>query len=293
MRILLSGSSGFIGSALSQFLRQRGHEVVPLVRFRAPFPSVHWDPVHGEISKEDFEGFDAVIHLAGKSIASGWWTKRYKKKIFLSRCRDSWLLSQVLTRLYRPPKIVICASAVGFYGDRGAEVLTEKSSKGNGFLPDLCERWEASMQSIENRGARVVKARFGSVLDPSGGILARLLPLCQLRLLGKWGNGHQMISWIALEDAVGALYHALITDTVEGPLNVVAPTPVSQEVFAKTLCQKQGISIGLPLPAWLIRFCLGEMGKALFLSSAAVTPLKLVDTGYIFKCPTLEILMRK
>lgn len=288
MRILLSGSSGFIGSALSRVLKQKGHEIVPLVRTSVRFPSVQWDPASGDFSKEAFEGFDAVIHLAGKNIASGLWTKKCKKALFLSRCRDSWLLSQVLTRLYQPPKVVLCASAIGFYGDRGTEMLTEESPKGEGFLPDLCEHWEASMQSIENRGARVVRARFGPVLYPDGGMMGQLRRLCKLRLLGKWGSGAQIISWVALEDAVGALCHALTHDAIEGPLNVVAPNPVSQEAFARILCRREGVSMGLPLPTWLIRSALREMGEALLLSSACVKPKKLLDTGYVFQYPTLE-----
>lgn len=294
MRILLSGSSGFIGKPLLQFLKNRGDEVVSLVRSpSSSAAAICWDPVRGRVCKDDFEGFDAVIHLAGENIGKGRWTKQRKQSIFMSRCRDSWLLSQVLTRLYSPPKTVICASAIGYYGDRGEEILTEESPKGTGFLSDLCERWEGSMQSIERRGSRVVHARFGLVLSPTGGVLKQLLGLSRLCLAGRLGTGKQIVSWIALDDLIGAIGHLLATPVLEGPVNLVAPTTTSQKHLMKTLCRKTKRPMGPPLPAWLLRLLLGEKADALLLSSAHVIPKKLLESGYLFAYPDIDAFILK
>ncbi len=294
MRILLSGSSGFIGGALRLFLTEKGNEVVPLVRSCSPISrSVCWDPLKGRVRKEDFEDFDVVIHLAGESLATGRWTRRKKQRLLNSRCRDSWLLSQILLRLCRPPPLVLCASAIGFYGDRGQECLTEKSLKGEGFLPDLCEQWESAMQGIEKRGARVVHPRFGLVLDPSGGYLRQIFLLSQLGLGGRLGDGQQIIRWIALQDVLEGINHVISTPQLEGPVNFVAPAPVSQAEFMRVIQDKRGRKMGLPISAWMLRILLGEKAEAMLLSSAHVIPQKLLESGYRFQCPHLDQLILK
>lgn len=285
MRILLSGATGMIGRVLEAFLCTAGHDVVRLVR-KVESPNLHtvrWDPVHGDFQKEDFEGFDAVIHLAGENIAAGRWTKKRKESLFLSRCRDSWLLSQALTRLYRPPKTVICASAIGYYGDRKEEELTEESSKGEGFLADLCAKWEDAMQAIENRGSRVVHTRFGAVLSADGGVLHHSLLPFKLGLGGRLGSGNQMMSWVGIDDVIGSIYHVLMTESLHGPVNVTAPYPVRQVDFACALAHQLGRPSFVPIPASVLRATLGQMAEELLLSSAQVIPKKLLETGYAFR----------
>ncbi len=290
MRILLSGATGLIGRPLEAFLKTAGHDVVHLVRnqHQTNRHAIYWDPAHGDVHKENFEDFDAVIHLAGENIAAGRWSKKRKERLFLSRCRDSWLLSQVLSRLFRPPKTVICASALGYYGNRGEEELTEESAKGQGFLADLCQKWESSMQAIENRGARVVHTRFGIVLSASGGILQRSILPFKLGLGGRIGSGKQVMSWVGIDDVVGSIYHALVTESIHGPVNVAAPHPVSQKDFATALGQKLNRPACVPVPAWALRLILGEMADELLLSSARVSPLKLLETEYAFRYPRLQ-----
>ncbi len=290
LRILLSGSSGFIGSKLMSFLRLLGHDVVRLVRRKEELKedAIFWDPNHGQFQKEAFEGFDAVIHLAGANIAEGRWTKQRKEQLFLSRCRDTWLLSQVLCRLYQPPKTVITASAIGFYGDRGDEELTEESAQGKGFLADLCDKWEKATDAIENRGARVVHPRFGAVLSAQGGMLKKMLPLFHLGLGGKLGSGRQKISWIGIDDLLGGIYHILMIEELSGPVNLVAPNPVSQAEFTKMLAKQLHRPAFFHLPASLLKVAFGEMGEEVFLSSARVIPEKLIQTGYVFRYPNLQ-----
>ncbi|HEY2809805.1 MAG TPA: TIGR01777 family oxidoreductase [Rhabdochlamydiaceae bacterium] len=291
MRILLSGSHGLIGSHLKVLLETAGHDVTCLVRLggaKKEENAVCWDPTTGTLCKEDFEGFDAVIHLAGESIASKKWDKRQKHSLFLSRCRDTWLLSQVLCRLYRPPQTVITASAIGFYGDRGSEELTEESPAGRGFLPELCTKWEEATHAIEQRGSRVAQARFGMVLSAKGGALARLLLPYKLGLGGRLGSGAQIVSWVGIDDAIGALYHILMEESLSGPVNVVAPKPLRQKEFADILAKKLYRKAWMPLPASLLRWAFGEMGEELLLSSQNVKPQKLLETQYAFRYPDLS-----
>lgn len=293
MRILLSGSSGFVGSALKTHLSAADHEVTCLMRNHTKQPTqdaIFWDPEQGNLRKEDFEGFDAVIHLAGANIGAHRWSKKVKDQIFLSRCRDTWLLSQILCRLYRPPKTLISASAVGIYGNRGDEILTENSSLGSGFLSDLCTKWERATDSIENRGTRVIHTRFGHVLDPRGGILGKLIPLFRLGLGGKWGSGKQFVSWIALQDLVRAIEHCLNSESLSGPVNCVAPHPAAQAEFARIIAKKLHRPALGHLPAWLLKLVLGEMAKETLLSSQRAMPEKLLEMGYLFKYPNLSSL---
>lgn len=289
-RILLSGASGFIGSSLKNFLQLCGHKVVRLVRRRDDVAedSIFWDPSNGNFEKEHFEGFDAVIHLAGANLSQGRWSEKNKEQFFLSRCRDTWLLSQVLCRLYRPPKTVIAASAIGYYGNRGREILTESSSQGQGFLADLCAKWEKATDSIENRGARVVHARFGAVLGAKGGMLQKILPIFKWGLGGKLGTGQQMISWIGIDDLIGGIYHTLMKDSLSGPVNLVAPQPLSQAEFSRILAHKLKRPAFCNVPAWALKAVLGEMAEEMLLASQNVQPQKLLESGYEFRYPDLS-----
>jgi hypothetical protein len=291
LRILLSGSRGLIGSHFKAFLEGAGHTVVSLFR-GTPMQNadaVFWNPSQGTLCKEDFENFDVVVHLAGESIASGLWTKKRKETIFLSRCRDTWLLSQVLCRLYRPPRTLIAASAVGFYGNRGQETLTEESGQGTGFMADLCHKWEKATDGIEQRGSRVVRPRFGMVLSSQGGGLAKMLLPYRLGLGGRLGSGEQILSWISIDDTVGALYHMLMEETLCGPVNVVSPMPMPQKIFAETLAKRLHRIAWMPLPKTLLRLVLREFADEVLLASTAAQPKKLLESGYIFRHPDLAI----
>ncbi len=291
LRILLTGASGFIGSSLRTFLQSAGHSVIRLVR-GAKDPSadsIVWNPSKAEFKQEEFEGFDVIIHLAGAGIADHRWTANYKKLLFLSRCRDTWILSQILSRLERPPNVMICASATGYYGDRGSEELTEDSPAGKGFLADLCKQWEAATQAVQKRGVRVVHTRFGAVLGAKGGMLLKMLGLSRFRLAGKIGSGKQSLSWISIDDLTYSIYHCLNDQTIQGAVNLVAPNPVTQEEFIFLLAKKLKVSAFCHLPAFLVRLVMGEMGKELLLASQKVKPQKLIETGYTFCYPDLHI----
>ena len=290
LRFLISGSKGLVGSELSRFLRASGHEVIRLVRNskETADDTIYWDPKTGDIQVEDFEGFDAVFHLAGKNLASGRWTKKFKEEIFLSRCRDSWLLSQVLLRLVRPPKTLICASAFGIYGDRQEETLTEESAPGSGFLAEICVKWESATLAIENRGTRGIHPRFGLILSIKGGILKKLLPLFRLGLGAVLGTGRQSISWIDLKDVIYGLYHVLMTPQLEGPVNFTAPESVTNEIFSKKLANAVHRPLFFRLGKGLLHGTMGEMADEMLLQSIKAIPKKLDDSGYRFYTPTLE-----
>lgn len=294
MRYLVSGSSGLVGSSLVPFLREKGHEVVRLVRSRKNLPSdaLFWDPSMGQIDPADFEGFDGVIHLAGKNISSGFWTEKYKKELFQSRARDTWLLMQALSRTKHPPTVVITASAVGIYGNRGGEPLTEESPPGEGFLADLCQKWEAATEGIESRGVRTVHSRFGLILSKKGGLLAKMLPAFRLGLGAVLGSGNQVMPWVALEDVVGALFHLLMDEKIEGAVNVVAPQMVTQEEFCKELAQALHRPLFLRIGATPLKWIHREMAEEMFLTSTYAVPQKLQEVGYSFVYPTIEQLIQ-
>jgi len=286
-RILVTGSSGFIGRSLVPFLQSKGNEVSRLLRKNGG--DLSWNPEKGEVHPGQLEGFDAVVHLAGDNIASGRWTKRKKESIFLSRCRDTWLLSQALSRLKNRPKVFFSASAVGFYGDRGEEILTEESAAGSGFLPDVCLKWEAASRSLEASGVRVVHARFGAVLSPEGGMLKRVLPLFRWGLGGRLGSGKQWMSWIALSDLVRAIDFVLRQGGA-GVYNFTAPEPVTNSAFTKALAKALHRPAVLPVPACMLRLALGEMANELLLASARVLPKRLEKEGFNFEKSRIELL---
>ena len=294
MKILVSGSTGFIGSALVPFLTSDGHSVVQLLRkpVATVNPTLTWDPAAGRLDAAAFEGFDAVVHLAGESIASGRWTAAKKERIRSSRVDATRLLCNALARLGRPPKALICASAIGYYGDRGDEVLREESAPGRDFLAGVCRDWEAASEPAARKGIRVVNLRFGVVLGRGGGALARMLPPFRMGLGGRIGSGRQYISWIALDDAVGAVQHALATGALRGPANAVAPRAVTNQEFTRTLGRTLGRPTLFPMPAFAARLAFGEMADALLLGSARVEPARLLASGYRFRHGDLEGALR-
>ncbi|MBK8575556.1 MAG: TIGR01777 family protein [Elusimicrobia bacterium] len=288
MKILVSGGTGLIGRALVSVLEKEKHEVTLLARTDAVHaPRILWDPQRGQVDPHLLEGFQAVIHLAGENIASGRWTPALKERILESRLRGTYFLSETLAKLSHPPKVMVCASAIGFYGDRGEERLTEESAGGDGFLPDVCRVWESACVAASAKGIRVANMRFGVVLSSQGGALKKMLLPFKWGLGGKIGTGRQWWSWVSLEDVVGAIRHVLATDTLSGPVNVTAPTPVTNDEFTKELGRALHRPTLLPMPAFAATLLLGEMANALLLASARVSPKKLLAAGYPFHHPTL------
>jgi len=294
MRILVTGSTGLIGTALVPLLSGRGHEVIRLVRPGSASSTdvVHWDPRSGTIDAAAIEGLDGVVHLAGENIAAGRWRATQKDQIRESRVGGTNLLSESLARLARPPQVWISASAIGYYGDRGDEILREESPPGFGFLPKVCVAWEAATKAAEDRGIRVVHLRTGIVFSKAGGALAKMLPVFGMGVGGVIGNGRQYMSWVALDDVIGAIHHAMTTDGLRGPVNAVAPTPVTNREFTKTLGRVLSRPTLFPLPALVARLALGEMANELLLASQRVAPARLIASGYQFRFPDLEGALR-
>lgn len=288
MKILVSGASGLIGAALAPFLTTGGHTVSRLVRAqpRTGEGEILWDPNRGVDDRNKLEGFDAVVHLAGENLI-GRWTADKRQRIRDSRVIGAKTLCETLAQLAAPPRVVVSASAIGYYGDRGAEVLTEESPVGTGFLAGVCREWEEATHPAVERNIRVVTARIGVVLNPTGGALAQMLLPFRFGLGGVIGSGEQYMSWIALDDVIGAIHHALITDTLRGPVNVTAPQPVTNREFTTALGRTLRRPMLLPLPAGVIRTALGEMADELLLSSARVEPRRLQETTYPFRHPEL------
>ena len=295
MNILVTGSSGLIGSALVRFLTAHGHAVTRLVRGtpRASEPEFHWDPTSGRIDSRALDGVDAVVHLAGENIAAGRWTADRKTQIRESRVKGTRLLAETLAWLASPPRVLVCASAMGYYGNRGNEVLGEDSPPGTGFLAELCQAWEAASEPAERAGIRVVKLRVGIVLSSQGGALARMLLPFRLGLGGRIGGGRQYMSWIALDDLVAVVLHALTTNSLAGPVNAVTPNPVTNQEFTRMLGRVLGRPTILPVPAFAARLALGEMANELLLSSARLEPARLLASGYTFRYPELEGALRQ
>lgn len=288
MRILLSGSHGLVGTALIKSLEPEGHEIFRLVR-HAPGTEreIEWSPERYSIAISLIEGFDAVVHLAGESIAEGRWTEEKKQIIRESRVKGTKLLSDALANLSSPPKTLISASAIGYYGDRGDEILNEQSSPGSDFLSEVCVEWEKATALATEKGIRVVNARFGIILDRKGGALKKMLTPFRMGIGGRIGSGKQWMSWIALDDVVGALKLALTNDGLNGPVNYVAPNPVTNAEFTKTLGRVLSRPTIFPIPAFGVRLAFGEMADALLLSSQRVAAEKLRQASYAFQYPEL------
>ena len=292
MRLLVTGSRGFIGSALTPALDADGHRLTRLVRAASKAAhEIAWNPETGHVDREALEGLDAVVHLAGEPLATRW-TPAKKIKIRESRVLGTRRLSEVLAGLRTPPRTMVCASAIGYYGSRGEEVLTEDSPPGEGFLAELCQAWERATEPAVQRGIRVVHLRIGLVLSPSGGALGKMLPIFRMGLGGHLGRGRQYWSWVAMDDVLGAVRYALVTDALRGAVNVAAPNPLLNRKFTRALGRALHRPTLFPLPAFAARLMLGEMAEELLLSSARVHPGKLLMSGFAFHYPDVEAALR-
>ena len=273
-----------VGAALIPALKAAGHDVTRLLRSpSAAGTDLVWNPDAGAIDVQNLEGFDAVVHLAGENIASGRWTPTRKERIQQSRVKGTHLLAESLAKLQRPPRVLVSASAIGYYGDRGAEVLSEESSPGTGFLPEVCRAWELATAPASNRGIRVVHLRIGIVLSTRGGALAKMLPPFRMGAGGKIGSGAQYMSWISLADLCGAVLHAVKTESLRGAVNAVSPRPITNAEFTRALGTALHRPVIFPLPAFAARLVFGEMADALLLASTRIEPGRLQASGFIFQ----------
>ena len=292
MNVLVSGGTGLIGSALIPALRRSGHEIMVLTRrpSTASLPGVrfaHWDPETGVMDAAALDGAQAIVHLAGESIAGGRWTDAKRSRIVESRVQGTRFLAERAATPSSPPSVFVSASAVGFYGNRGDEILTEESAAGSGFLADVCRAWEAATAGAAARGIRVVHLRVGLVLDAREGALGKMLPLFRLGLGGPLGRGRQWMSWVAMEDVVGAIEFAIGREDLSGPVNIAAPEPARNRDFALAVGRALGRPARLPAPAFALRLLFGRMADEAILASARVSPVRLLGAGYAFRFPSL------
>ncbi len=292
MKILVAGSSGLIGTALCSRLEREGHEVVRLVRRQPEQGELRWDPEAGELEQEALERIEAVVHLGGRSIAAGRWTATVKEQLRQSRVQTTQLLAARLAGLAAPPRVLVCASAVGIYGHRHDEELDEESDTGEGFLAELGRVWEGASAVAAEAGIRVVQARLGIVLSRRGGALAKMLLPFRLGMGGKIGDGRQYVSWISLEDAVAALIYAVENDALHGPVNLTAPQSVTNAELTRTLGRVLRRPTLLPLPAFAAKLLLGELAEEGLLASQRVRPKRLLEAGFEFAYPELEGALR-
>ncbi|MFI5228550.1 MAG: TIGR01777 family oxidoreductase [Gemmatimonadales bacterium] len=291
--IVISGSTGLIGSALVASLTARGHEVRQLVRrTQRGGDEITWHPDAGELDPRAFDGADAVIHLAGENIAQRW-TSGARQRIRDSRVHGTSLIARTIAALPRKPRALVNASAIGIYGDRGDEELDEWSATGRGFLANVCREWEAATSAASDAGVRVAMLRTGVALSRGGGALAKLLPPFRAGLGGRIGSGRQWMSWIALSDLVRAVLHIVDDETLAGPVDIVAPNPVRNADFARTLGRVLRRPAVIPLPGPAIRLLFGAMGVETLLASQRVRPAKLLERGFAFEHPTLESALRR
>jgi uncharacterized protein len=288
VRIAITGSSGFIGSALQASLEADGHAVLRVVRSAGGPGSTRWDVDRGEIDASAFEGLDGVVHLAGEGIGDKRWTDDQKRRILESRTKGTTLLCEALASLNDKPPALVSGSAIGYYGDRGDEQLTETSAPGDGFLADVAVAWEAATAPATAAGIRVARARTGIALGRDGGALPRLTRLARLGVLGKLGSGRQWMSWISLADEIGAL-RFLLEHPVSGPVNLTAPGPVTNAVFTKALGRVVHRPTVLPIPSFGPKLLLGsELADALLFEGQRVLPDVLLDAGYEYEHHDLE-----
>jgi uncharacterized protein (TIGR01777 family) len=297
MRVLISGSTGMVGTELIELLKRKGHQPVRLVRHGGHFdePQVGWNIQKGLFNAHELENIDAVVHLAGENIAGHRWSDEQKRKIVDSRVKSTRLLAETMSKMEHPPHTFVCASAVGYYGNRGDDVLTEVSGPGQGFLADVCRQWEAAAEPArQNKDIRVVTPRFGMILSPKGGALKAMYWPFRLGVAGNLGNGKQYMSWVALPDVAGAILHVLAHPEIRGIVNVTAPNPVTNAEFTSTM-RHVLFPPFLPMhywtppaPAFAVKMALGEMGKELLLASQRVLPVMLQENGYQFQYPDLQ-----
>ena len=293
LRVAITGASGLVGQRLSGFLRAGGHEVFRLVRGRADAPdAIHWNPATGEIDAGALEGMDAVVHLAGASIAGGLWTRKRKAAIRDSRIHGTHLLAKTLAGLDNPPAVFVSTSAVGYYGSRGDAVLTESSAPGEGFLSDVVQAWEAAAAPAARAGIRVVHPRLGVVLAGDGGMLPLISMPFRLGAGGPLGSGRQYFSWIAIDDLVSVLFEAIVNDELEGPVNAVAPQEVTNAEFTETLARVLHRPAIFRVPAGVMKLAAGQLAEEVILVSQRVRPERLADSGFQFAFPTLEQALR-
>ena len=300
-KIIVSGASGLVGSELLPLLGDGQYEVSRLVRKQSDIGGgdmwsrrdlVPWDPVTGELDAAMLEGTEAVVHLAGENIAVGRWNNARKKKIRESRVDGTRLLCEKLAEIPTPPKVLICASAIGYYGHRGDESLTEESPVGEGFLPDVCREWEEATEAAAKAGIRVIRLRIGIVLSPRGGALKKMLVPFKMGAGGKVGDGRQYMSWISLDDLAAVIVHCIKDESISGAVNAVSPEPVTNKVFTKTLGKVLRRPTMFPLPAFAAKIIFGEMAEAMLLCSSRVVPKALADSGFEFAHPGLESALR-
>ncbi len=285
LKVAITGASGFIGRALTHFLTTGGHDVVPIVRRRPRRDrgEVFWDPVERKIEGQRLEGLDAVVHLAGESLSRGRWNAAKKKAIWQSRVVGTRLLAGALARLRRPPKVLVSSSAIGFYGNRGSEVLAEDSRPGHGFLADLCRAWEKEALAVRSSDLRVVLLRTGLVLSPAGGALGTMLLPFKMGVGGRLGGGRQYVSWIDHDDLVGLVFHSITTPTISGPVNATSPHPVPNATFTTVLGRVLRRPTVVPVPSMAVKGIFGEMGQALLLDGARVIPRAALTAGFRFE----------
>jgi uncharacterized protein len=293
MLVAVTGSTGMIGSALVASLVADGHEVLRLTRSPSPGPgAARWDPAGGTIDAEALAKADAVVHLAGRAIAAPRWTPKVKREILSSRTRGTRLLAETMAGLAGGPRVLVTASGIHYYGDRGDEVLTETSPGGQGFLAEVCRQWEGAASPARDAGIRTVHVRTGLVLASRGGALPKLLPLFRVGLGGRFGSGRQWWPWVTLDDVVGIYRHAVTSAAASGPLNATAPNPVTNAEFTATLAKVLGRPALLPVPHFGPRLLLGQMAEELLFTSARVHPAAPQSSGYWFQHPTLAPALR-
>jgi uncharacterized protein len=293
VRVVVTGSTGFIGSALVSALEQRGDTVVRLGRGARASGGPTWDPEAGTISSVAFDGADAVVHLAGEGIAEKKWTAEQKRRILDSRVKGTTLLATTLAQLSAGPRVLVSGSAIGYYGNRGDDVLDETSTAGDDFLADVCRQWESAAAPVAGAGIRLVTIRTGIVLDPRGGVLERLLTPFRFGLGGRVASGAQWMSWIALVDTVGAIVHAIDHESLQGPVNLTAPNPETNAQLTKTLGGVLHRPTVLPTPLLPLKLRYGsELVAALLVGGQRVVPRRLLDDGYTFTMPDLEAALR-
>lgn len=292
MKILISGATGLVGTELRSLLKDKGHEITVLTRSQsgASEKTAIWNPSTGDVESDKLEGHDAVVHLAGESIM-GRWTEEKKIEIENSRVIGTRLLAETLAGLKSKPSVIVSASAIGYYGDRGEELLTEDSEEGDSFLADVAAKWEDALKPATDAGIRAVMVRLGIVLSSEGGALEQMLLPFKLGVGGRIGDGEQYWSWIAIDDVVGAIYHCIVNDGISGPVNLVSPNPVTNNEFTDTMGEALGRPTILPLPAFAARGLFGEMAEELMLASTRVVPEKLLESGYKFQYTDLKAVL--
>ena len=292
MRIAITGATGLVGSTLARRLQSQGRQPLRLVRQAAQADDVLWDTENGVAQPEKLEGCDAVVHLAGENIADARWSGAKKARIRDSRVKGTASLCRSLAQLSAPPRVLVSASAIGFYGDRGEEVLTEESPAGAGFFPQVCQEWEAATSAAADKGIRVVYLRIGVVLSADGGALAKMIVPFKFGLGGRLGDGEQYMSWIALDDLIAAIEHIIAHEELRGAVNATAPNPVTNADFTRQLGGALHRPTLFPVPAFALRLALGDMADEALLGGARVMPARLLASGFNFRYPELSDALR-